>query len=75
MHHPLAPIGAFLPSQLQVEADTQALGEQLRHCKQGVGRWFGVQCAAESVRGYIGARFFSIVFFSAVMIGAVSMYG
>jgi len=73
MHRTFALSATFEPSDL--EADTRALGEQLRHCEQGVGRWFELHCAVESMRRFTGRRLMSVVFLSTVMIGLLSVYG
>jgi hypothetical protein len=53
--------------------ELSALGEHLDLCKESHGRWFALQCAAESVNGFLAARVVTTLVVAAFLIGVTSM--
>lgn len=49
--------------------DLSALGEHLNQCKGSYGRLFALQCAAQSMEGFVAARFVTTLAVVALSIG------
>lgn len=56
------------PETTPMELD--ALGEHYGLCQQGRGRWFSLQCMAETLHGTVAPRFVTTLFVATVLIGA-----
>ena len=52
--------------------ELSALGEHLGHCKGQQGRLFTLQCLAETMNGFVSARFVTTLVLVALLIGAGS---
>ena len=50
--------------------ELSALGEHLDNCKGLHGRMFALQCAAETMNGFVSARFVTTLVVVALLIGA-----
>ena len=66
---------AWTTSSFGGTADTSpmelsALGEHLGHCKGVPGRLFALQCAVETMNGFVSARFVTTLVVVALLIGA-----
>jgi hypothetical protein len=51
--------------------ELSALGEHLYLCKAPHGRLFAVHCIAESMHGFVAARFVTTIVASALLVGLV----
>ena len=49
--------------------ELHALGEHLDHCKDLHGRWFALQCAAETMNGFVSARIVTTLVVATLLIG------
>ena len=49
--------------------ELSALGEHLNQCKGSHGRIFALQCAAQSMTGFVAARFVTSLVVVALLIG------
>ena len=47
-----------------------ALGEHLGHCKGLNGRWFALQCVAETMNGFVSARIVTTLVVATLLIAA-----
>jgi hypothetical protein len=56
------------PDTTPMELD--ALGEHYGRCQEGRGRWFSLQCVAETLHGTVAPRFVTTLFVATVLIGA-----
>ena len=50
--------------------ELSALGEHLDHCKGSQGRLFALRCIAETMNGYVSARFITTLVVVTLLIGA-----
>lgn len=53
--------------------ELSALGEHLDSCRGAHGRWFALQCAAQTMHGFVAARLVTTLLLLALLIGLVSM--
>ena len=53
--------------------ELSALGEHLDLCKGSRGRLFALQCAAETLNGFVAARFVTTLVMVALLIGVASL--
>ena len=53
--------------------ELSALGEHLGHCRESHGRLFALRCLAESMNGFVSARFVTTVVVVAMLIGASAL--
>ncbi len=53
--------------------ELSALGEHLDLCKGLRGRLFAMQCMAETLNGFVAARFVTTLVVAAVLIGVISL--
>ena len=58
-----------LPTSLELSA----LGEHLKLCRGSLGRLFPLQCAAESMRGFMAARLMTTIAVLALLAGIGSL--
>lgn len=52
--------------------ELSALGQHLDDCKGQHGRWFELQCIAETMNGFVTARFVTTLVVVTLLIGASS---
>lgn len=53
--------------------ELSALGEHLTHCRGSHGRLFALHCVAETMHGFVAARFMTTLVVSALLIGIASL--
>jgi len=53
--------------------ELSALGEHLGHCRGSRGRLFALRCAAETMNGFVTARFVTTLAAAALFIGVASL--
>lgn len=53
--------------------DLSALGEHLDLCRRSRGRLFALHCIAQTMHGFVVARFVTTLVVVALLIGAISM--
>lgn len=53
--------------------ELSALGEHLHLCRGLRGRWFALQCAAETLSGFVAAHFVTTLVVIALLIGVGSL--
>ncbi len=53
--------------------ELSALGEHFDLCKGSHGRLFALQCVAESLKGFVAARFVTTLVVLALLIGVASL--
>jgi hypothetical protein len=53
--------------------ELSALGEHLDLCKESRGRWFSLQCVAETANAFLAARFVTTLAAVALLIGVASL--
>ena len=53
--------------------ELSALGEHLNSCRGAHGRLFALQCAAQTMHGFVAARLVTTLLLLALLIGLVSM--
>jgi hypothetical protein len=53
--------------------DLSALEEHLDLCQGSRGRWFTLQCIAETLNGFVAARFVTTLVAVALLIGVASL--
>ncbi len=56
-----------LPKELSI------LGEHLKRCRGPRGRWFDLQCTAETLNGFVAAHFVTTLVAIALLIGVFAM--
>ena len=49
------------------------LGAHVSRCNGCRGRWFALQCAADTVHGFVAPRFVTTLFIAATMIGLAAL--
>lgn len=47
------------------------LGDHLGRCKSSRGRWFSLQCAAQTTHGFVSSRFVTTLVVAALLLGGV----
>jgi hypothetical protein len=52
-------------------ADVQVLGEHLCLCRGGNGRMFALRCEADTMQGFVAARFVTTVAVCALLMGVL----
>ena len=52
--------------------ELSALGEHLNSCKGAHGRFFALQCFAESMNGFVSARLVTTLVIATLLLGAVA---
>jgi hypothetical protein len=53
--------------------ELSALGDHVDRCKGSRGRWFALQCAADSLIGFIAPRFVTTAVIVAIVFGLASL--
>lgn len=53
--------------------ELSALGEHLDLCKGSRGRLFGLHCVAQTMHGFLAARFVTTLVLAALLIGIASL--
>lgn len=53
--------------------ELSALGEHLDLCKESRGRWFSLQCVAETANAFLAARLVTTLAAVALLIGVASL--
>lgn len=53
--------------------DLSALGEHLNLCRGLRGRWFALQCAAETLSGFVAAHFVTTLVAIALLMGVSAL--
>lgn len=72
-HAPIWSTSAFSDTVDTSPIDLSALGEHLERCQGAHGPWFALQCAAETVNGFVVARFATtLVVLAVLLIGVVN---
>ena len=71
--HPLWSTSSFGASVDTSPMELSALGEHLDLCKESRGRWFGLQCLAETANAFVAARFVTTLAAVALLIGVASL--
>ncbi len=71
---PCAPRSPWSTAAYSAPPDTtpmelDALGEHYGHCQEGRGRWFSLQCMAETLHGSVAPRFVTTLVVATVLIG------
>ena len=73
------PNGSWATSAFDEEADTSpvelsALGAHVDRCNGSRGRWFAIQCAADSLLSFVAPRLVTTVVVVALVFGVVSIF-
>ena len=78
MNNDILAAPAWTTASFGDSADTSpmelsALGEHLHLCKGSRGRLFALHCVAETMHGFVAARFVTTLVVVALLIGVVSL--
>ena len=75
---PLPPAAPWATASHPEEVDTSpmelsALGAHVDRCNGSRGRWFSIQCAADSLLSFVASRFVTTVVVVAFVFGVVAI--
>lgn len=77
MHSHVIPIPSWSTASFGEAVDTSlkelsSLGEHMKLCQASCGRLFALRCAAQTLHGFVAARFVTTLALAALVIGVSS---